>query len=119
MKTISDINAIRDAKKHEIVLRGEPTPNDVRVTIGMGDAGLACGAQEVFCRLVDLVCEGAIEHVKVMREALDAGENAPVVVVACPGKDPVRYGKVDAVLIERILKEHIMGGNVLADHVID
>ena len=25
----------------------------------------------------------------------------------------------DAVLIERILKEHIMGGNVLADHVID
>ncbi len=105
MKTISDINAIRDALQPEVVLRGEPTANDVRVTVGMGDVGIEAGAQAVFDKLVDLVSAELAAHVKVMRDALPVDSaDAPVVVVVKPGEEPVQYTCVDVAKAEEIFR---------------
>lgn len=116
MKTVSDINAIRDAMKAEVILRGEPKQDDIRVTIGMGAEGIAKGANDVFVALVDAISARGIAHVKVMREALPAGENAPIVVVKKPDAEAVTFGNVTASMANQILDDFILGNAALTEY---
>ena len=46
MKTIADIQAIREKMKSQIVVRDKDTSNDIRIIVGMATCGISAGARQ-------------------------------------------------------------------------
>lgn len=117
MKTIADINAIRERMQSEIILRdNNESGSEIMVVVGMGTCGLAAGARPVYNAIVDAVTSRGLKHVKVSRSGcLGSCDLEPVVEVHVPHQDKVVYTHVTPDKAERIIVEHVLGGNVCSD----
>lgn len=120
MKTIADINAIRERMQLEIKMRdNHETCTEKRIVVGMDTCGIDKGAREVFNYFLEAVAVRDIKGVKVMRSGcINKCNFEPVVEVDIPGEDKVLYRNVDVELAKRILNEHVLGGNIISEYVI-
>ena len=98
MKSIADINEIRAKMQAQICLRdNSDAEKEIHIIVGMGTCGLNAGARTVFNALVDEVETRNIKGVLVTRTGcLGNCEEEPVVEVHVPGKETVKYTKVNA-----------------------
>lgn len=120
MKTIADIKAIRDRMQAEIINRESIDNNDIRVVVGMATCGIAAGARPVFNTLVDEVAARKLSNVKVTRAGcLGMCKLEPIVEVFVPGQDKVTYVKVDTIKAKNIIEQHIVGGKICTDYLVD
>lgn len=120
MKTIAEINAIRDKMQMEIKMRdNHETCTEKRIVIGMDTCGINAGAKEIFEFFLYEVAKRGIEGVKVMRSGcINKCDFEPVVEVDVPGCDNVLYKNVNVDIAKRILDEHVLGGKVVSEYVI-
>ena len=120
MKTIAEINAIRDKMQMEIKMRdNHETCTEKRIVIGMDTCGINAGAKEIFEFFLCEVAKRGIEGVKVMRSGcINKCDFEPVVEVDVPGCDNVLYKNVNVDIAKRILDEHVLGGKVVSEYVI-
>ncbi len=118
MKSLAELQAIKEKMKNKVILR-EGT-NDTRVVVGMATCGIAAGARPVLNTLVEEVNTlGLADNVTVSQTGcIGICEFEPVVEVFEAGKEKVTYVKVDAQKAKRIAKEHLKEGNVVAEYVI-
>ena len=118
MKSLAELQAIKDKMKNKVVLR-EGT-NDVRVVVGMATCGIAAGARPVLNALVEEVNNaGLADKVTVSQTGcIGLCQYEPIVEVFEAGKEKVTYVKVDADKAKRIVEEHLKGGKVVADCTI-
>lgn len=103
MKTIAEINEIRDRMQSEIITRTYGSEDDVHVYVGMGEEGVNAGARDVFNALVDELIGERIQGVKVIRTVLEG--DAPVVKVSVKGKEDVIYTGVTVEKAKEIMHE--------------
>lgn len=103
MKTIAEINEIRDRMQSEIITRTYGSEDDVHVYVGMGEEGVNAGARDVFNALVDELISERIQGVKVIRTILEG--DAPVVKVSVNGKEDVIYTGVTVAKAKEIMHE--------------
>jgi NADP-reducing hydrogenase subunit HndB len=116
MKSLDDLKKIRDNAQKKVTMRGK---NDgIRVLVGMATCGISAGARPVMNRFVEQVDKKNLENVTVTPVGC-IGECAiePIVEVLV-GDERTTYCKVDVDAVDRILKEHIIGGKVVDDYVI-
>ena len=120
MKTIAEINAIRDKMQMEIKMRdNHETCTEKRIVVGMDTCGINAGAKEIFEFFLCEVAKRGIEGVKVMRSGcINKCDFEPVVEVDVPGCDNVLYKNVNVDIAKRILDEHVLGGKVVSEYVI-
>lgn len=120
MKSIADINAIRDRMQMEIRMRdNHETRTEKRIVVGMDTCGIRAGAKEVFEFFLEEVAKLGVKGVKIMRSGcINKCEFEPVVEVDIPGFDAVLYKNVDVSMAKRILNEHVLLGNVVTEYVI-
>lgn len=120
MKTIAEINAIRDRMQMEIKMRdNHETCTEKRIVIGMDTCGINAGAKEIFEFFLSEVAKRGIEGVKVMRSGcINKCDLEPVVEVDIPGCGNVLYKNVNVDIAKRILDEHVLGGKVVSEYVI-
>ena len=120
MKSIADINAIRDRMQMEIRMRdNHETRTEKRIVVGMDTCGIRAGAKEVFEFFLEEVAKLGVKGVKIMRSGcINKCEFEPVVEVDIPGFDAVLYENVDVSMAKRILNEHVLLGNVVTEYVI-
>ncbi len=80
----------------------------------MGTCGIAAGARDTMQAFMDALEQAGAGDVAVTATGC-AGfcDQEPLVEVEVKGSDPVRYGHVDAEAAQRIVKEHLVGGNVV------
>ena len=92
MKTIAEINAIRDKMQAEIRMR--KATSEVQIIVGMGDCGINNGSKEVFETLMEIADTKNLKNVKVSRSGcLGNCADEPVVKVIKDGSEEV-YTKV-------------------------
>ena len=118
MKTLAELAAIRDRMKDKVIL-----PEDsgkMRVVVGMATCGIAAGARPVLNTLVEGVkAAGLTDRITVEQTGcIGVCQYEPVVEVYEAGKGRVTYVKMNAEKAERILAEHLKGGNVVAEYTI-
>ena len=118
MKTLAELAAIRDRMKDKVIL-----PEDsgkTRVVVGMATCGIAAGARPVLNTLVEGVkAAGLTDRITVSQTGcIGICQYEPVVEVYEAGKERVTYVKMNAEKAERILAEHLKGGNVVAEYTI-
>ena len=116
MKSLAELAAIRDKMKDKIVLR-EGT-NGTRVVVGMATCGIAAGARPVLNAFVEGVNrEGLNDSVTVSQTGcIGICQYEPGVEVIEPGKEKVTYVLMNAENVEKVIKEHIKGGNVVSEY---
>ena len=118
MKSLAELQAIKDKMKNKVVIRegGE----EVRVVVGMATCGIAAGARPVLSALVEEVeAVGLSGKVSVSQTGcLGICPYEPVVEVLEAGKDKVTYVKMTADKAKRVVEEHLKGGKVVSEYTL-
>jgi NADP-reducing hydrogenase subunit HndB len=117
IKSLDDLKKIREAalEKRKI----SETSGSAQVIVGMGTCGIAAGARETMKSVLDFIESNSVENVVVTQTGcIGLCEQEPILQVVMPGKEKVTYGKVDADVAKKIMKDHVSEGKVVQDHVI-
>ena len=118
MISLADLAAIREKMKDKVVIREGSA--QTRVVVGMATCGIAAGARPVLNAFVDGVNkEGLTEKITVTQTGcIGICQYEPVVEIHEDGKEKTTYVKLTAEKAERIIKEHLIGGKVVAEYTI-
>ena len=117
MKSLAELQAIKEKMKNKVILR-EGT-NDTRVVVGMATCGIASGARPVLVALADAVAEKKIEDVAVTQTGcIGLCQYEPIVEVIQPGKEKVTYVKMDAKKALEVVEQHLIRGQVVTEYTI-
>ncbi len=118
MKSLAELQAIRDKMKDKVVIR--EGASDIRVVVGMATCGIAAGARPVLNAFVEAVNEGGLaEKVTVSQTGcIGICQFEPVVEIHEAGKEKVTYVKMTAEKAKEVVEKHLKGGNVIAEYTI-
>ncbi|MBR6768345.1 MAG: (2Fe-2S) ferredoxin domain-containing protein [Clostridia bacterium] len=118
MISLADLAAIREKMKDKVVIREGSA--QTRVVVGMATCGIAAGARPVLNAFVDGVNkEGLSDKITVTQTGcIGICQYEPVVEVYEDGKEKTTYVKLTAEKAEKIIKQHLIGGKVVAEYTI-
>lgn len=118
MKSLAELQAIRDKMQNRVALR-EGT-GEKRVVVGMATCGIAAGARPVLNAFVEQVSEQGLSGQITVTQTGCIGicQFEPVVEVFEAGKEKTTYVKMTADKVSRIVEEHLKGGKPVAEFTI-
>ena len=118
MKTLAELQAIKDKMKDKVVLR-EGT-NEIRVVVGMATCGIAAGARPVLNAFVEAVNKENLEQKVTVSQTGCIGicQFEPVVEIYEAGKEKTTYVKMTAEKAKEIVEKHLKGGKVVSEYTI-
>ena len=118
MKSLTELAELREKMKSEIGLRSDST-NDVRVLVGMATCGIAAGSRPVMAAFVEEVSKRQLKNVMVSQTGcIGICKLEPVVEVVSPDQEKVTYVNMTADKSARVVAEHLVNGNVVAEYTI-
>ncbi|MEG0396164.1 MAG: (2Fe-2S) ferredoxin domain-containing protein, partial [Oscillospiraceae bacterium] len=113
-----ELSAIRDKMRQTVDTR-EAAHDSVRVVVGMATCGIAAGARPVLNAFTEEVARREVPGVLVTQTGcIGICQYEPVVEVFMPGQDKVTYVKMTADKARRVVAEHLIGGNPVAEYTI-
>lgn len=119
MKTLAELQAIRDKARAQIGMR-EENDDATRVLVGMATCGIAAGARPVLNAFVEEVAKrGMTEKISITQTGcIGICQYEPVVEVLIPGQEKVTYVKMTAEKAVRVVNDHLVNGNVVTEYTI-
>jgi len=118
VKSLDDLKKIRDEalKKQQI----KETSGKTEVIVGMGTVGIAAGARETLKAILDMIESENLSDI-IVRQTGNIGLDSfePIVQVVLPGEEKVTYGKINPEMARRIIKEHVLGGEIVTEYQIE
>ena len=118
MKSLAELQAIRDKARGKVTLR-EGQDDAIRVLVGMATCGIAAGARPVLTTIVDEVAKRGLQNVMVTKTGcIGICQFEPVVEVVEPGKDKITYVKMTPEKAVRMVNDHLVNGNVVTEFTI-
>ncbi len=118
MKSLAELQAIKDKMKSKVVIR--EGAQEIRVVVGMATCGIAAGARPVLNTLVEEVnAQNLSDKVSVSQTGcIGICQFEPVVEVIEAGKEKTTYVKMTAEKAKRVVEEHLKGGKVVSEYTI-
>ena len=118
MKSLAELQAIKDRMKDRVIIR--EGSNGVRVVVGMATCGIAAGARPVLNAFVEEVtAQGLTDKVSVTQTGcIGLCQLEPIVEVYEAGKEKVTYVKVTAEKAREIVEKHLKGGNTVSEYTV-
>ena len=118
MKSLAELQAIKDRMKDKIVLR--EGSSDVRVVVGMATCGIAAGARPVLNAFVEEVNNaGLCEKVTVSQTGcIGYCRLEPIVEIYEAGKEKVTYINMNPDKVKDVVEQHLKGGNVVTEYTV-
>ncbi|MBQ9680673.1 MAG: (2Fe-2S) ferredoxin domain-containing protein [Ruminococcus sp.] len=119
MKSLAELQAIRDRAKAQLDLRKE-NPNAARVLVGMATCGIAAGARPVLNAFTEEITKrGMTDSITVTQTGcIGICQYEPVVEIEVPGEEKVTYVKVAPEMVPRIVNDHLVNHNVVTEYTI-
>ena len=118
MKSLAELQAIKNKMKDKVVLR-EGT-NDVRVVVGMATCGIAAGARPVLNAFVEEINNGGLASKITVTQTGCIGlcQLEPIVEIYEAGKDKITYIKMTPEKAKEVVEKHLKGGKVVDEYTI-
>ena len=112
MKTLAELQAIREKMQSQVNMRDEDHDH-IRVVVGMATCGIAAGARPVLNTLADEVQKrGLTNKISVTQTGcIGLCQYEPIVEVMEPGKDKITYVKMNADKALEVVERHLVGGH--------
>ncbi len=118
MKSLEELMALRDAAKRNMTTRDGST-EATRIVVGMATCGIAAGARPVMNKFVEEITKRNIQHVTVAQTGcIGMCQYEPIAEVMVPGKEKVTYVQLTEEKVAKIIVEHIVNGNPVAEYTI-
>lgn len=115
--TLDELNSLRQ-KEVEKLKKRDIHGKSIHVVVAMGTSGIEKGAKVVLNTIADEVEKAGLDDVIITQYGSAAPNPEPVVEVYSKERGLTVYGNVSKDDAVRIVKEHIIGGNVLSDKEI-
>ena len=118
--TLDELRKLRDSTRMDIVRR-EAEGKESQVIVAMGTCGIAAGAKDILDVFLRSLDEHKLVETVMVRQTgcLGLCYAEPTVEVAVPGMPPVIYGRVDSELANEIIVKHLVGRQLLEDHILE
>ena len=118
--TLEELRKLRDNTKTDLQRR-EAEGKEIQAIVGMGTCGIAAGAKgtlDTFLRSLD---ENKLAGSVLVRQTGCMGlcHSEPTVEVVVPGMPTVIYGNVDGTVAKDIVTQHLIGRQLLDNHILD
>jgi NADP-reducing hydrogenase subunit HndB len=119
MKSLAELQAIREKTLNRINLRKEEEGEVTRVVIGMATCGIAAGARPVMLAFMDEINKRGLNHVTVSQTGcIGMCRLEPMVDVIMPGQEKVTYVHMTPEKVGRVVAEHIVNGRPVEEYTI-
>ena len=118
MKSLAELQAIKDRMRSKVVLR--EGSGDVRVVVGMATCGIAAGARPVLNAFVEEINNANLTDKITVSQTGCIGicQFEPVVEVHEAGKDKTTYVKMTPEKAAEVVEKHLKGGNVVTEFTV-
>ena len=119
MKSLAELQAIRDKARANVALRKE-NPNAARVLVGMATCGIAAGARPVLNAFVEEIAKRGLSDDIVVTQTGCIGicQYEPVVEVEVPGMEKVTYVKMSPERVIKVVNDHLVNKNIVTEFTI-
>ena len=118
MKTLAELQAIRDKMKTSMNVRGD-NEDKIRVVVGMATCGIAAGARPVLNAFTEEVAKRSLANVTVSQTGcIGICQYEPVVEVFTPDGQKTTYVKMTAEKAVKVVTDHLVNGNVVTEYTI-
>ncbi len=118
MKSIAELQALRDKAREKMTVR-EGAHDGTRVVVGMATCGIAAGARPVLKAFTEEIAKRKLGHVAVVQTGcIGMCQLEPIVEIIAPDKEKVTYGKVTPEIVEKIVVDHLVNGNPVAEYTV-
>jgi NADP-reducing hydrogenase subunit HndB len=118
VKSLEDLKRIREEalqkRSAKVVAGGK------QVIVGMGTVGIAAGARETLKTILEYIENENLSDITVRQTGnigLDSWE--PIVQVVIGDESKTTYGKVTPDIATRIMKDHVVNGEVVKEYMIE
>ena len=118
IKSLEDLKRVREEALSKRQIKAASGQKEI--VVGMGTVGIAAGAREILKAILDFIQEENLEGV-VVRQAGNIGLDSwePVVQVTIGEEPKVTYGKVTTEMVLKIMKNHVVGGEVVKEYMLE
>ncbi|MCC6146098.1 MAG: (2Fe-2S) ferredoxin domain-containing protein [Anaerolineaceae bacterium] len=118
VKSLEDLKRIREEalqKRDAKTISGQK-----QVIVGMGTVGIAAGARETLKAILNFIESENLNEI-VVRQTGNIGWDSyePIVQVVIGEAEKVTYGKVTPEVAMKIMKEHVVAGNIVKEYAIE
>ena len=118
MKTLEELQAMRDEMKSQIGTRREGKYR-VRIVVGMATCGIAAGARPVLAACADEVSKRNLADVIVTQTGcIGICQFEPVVEVYDENGTKTTYVHVTPEKVPKIIAQHVVNGNPVVEYTI-
>ena len=118
MKSLAELQAIKDRMKNKVVLR--EGLGEIRVVVGMATCGIAAGARPVLNAFVEEVNNAGLADKVSVTQTGCAGlcQLEPIVEIYEAGKEKVTYIKMTAEKAHEVVENHLKGGKIVTEYTV-
>jgi NADP-reducing hydrogenase subunit HndB len=117
VKSLEDLKKLREDALEKRKVKS--ASGQAQVIVGMGTCGIAAGARETMKAILDTIEADNLSGIIVSQTGcIGLCEKEPIVQVLVGDSPKVTYGKVSADVAKQIMKDHVIGGKIVQDHVI-
>ena len=119
MKSLADLQEIRNRTLDNITMRKRDENNTVHVVVGMATCGIAAGARQVMSAFVEEIASRNLSQVAVTQTGcIGICRQEPIVEVTLPGEQKVTYVKMTPDKVKKVVSEHIVNKRVVEEYTI-
>ncbi len=119
MKTLEELMAIREATKQRMTVREDTGDDSIRVVDAIDNRGIEAGARPVLNAFVEEVAKRNLKGVQVVQTGcIGMCQYEPIVEIVQPGKEKVTYVKMTADKVAKVVNDHIVNGNPVAEYTV-
>ena len=117
MKSLEELRALKEKTKAPIYQRDQQV--GLRIVVGMATCGIAAGARPVMNAFVEELAKRNITSATVsMTGCIGMCRLEPIVEIIDQDDNKVTYVKMTAEKAARVVAEHIVNGNIVAEYTI-
>jgi len=118
MKSLAELQAIRDKALNQVNLRKE-REDGIRVVVGMATCGIAAGARPVLNAFLQEIEKRNVAGATVTQTGcIGMCRLEPIVEVYMPGQEKVTYVKMTEEKVARVVAEHLVNGNPVTEFTV-
>ena len=118
MKTLEELKALRAKAQNNMGIRDDEQAT-TRIVVGMATCGIAAGARPVLTAFTEEVSKRNLNNVAISQTGcIGICQYEPVVEVYKAGEEKVTYVMMTAEKVAKVVNDHIVNGNVVAEYTI-
>ncbi|HET9911155.1 MAG TPA: (2Fe-2S) ferredoxin domain-containing protein [Anaerolineales bacterium] len=117
IKSLEELKRVREEALQKKQLKA--TPGNIQVIVAMGTCGIAAGARDTMKSVLNYIENEKVSGVTVTQTGcIGLCEQEPIMQVVIGDQPKVMYGKVDAQVAQKIMKQHVQNGQPVKEYII-